>query len=215
MVDDTGVVREWGKQTIRAIPDETRDEPDDSKRKAILKWAIASEQGRRLDTMLALARSVEGVAVTPDELDRHPWLLNVANGTLDLQKLELREARREDLLTKVMPVAYLPDAACPIWETFIRTAMQDRDGAEQPKMVAFLQRLVGYMLTGDITEKMLPMLWGPSDTGKTTFTEVVQTLFGDDYGMTTPESTIAMKKGGNDSIPNDVAALRAARLVVV
>jgi P4 family phage/plasmid primase-like protien len=218
LVDEKGVVREWGNATIRAIPDEVRNETDPDKHEATLKWALASEQGKRLDTMLTFARSIEGVAVSPDELDRHPWLLNVANGTLDLRTLELREARREDLLTKVMPVAYLPEATCPLWEGYVRTAMSQpsaQGAAEQPEMEAYLQQLVGYMLTGDISEKMLPLAYDPGDTGKTTFTEILLDLFGDDYGMTASESTIAMKRGGNDAIPNDVAALRAARLVVV
>src|SRR5690606_9644709 len=125
--DDTGQVREWGKETIRAIAEEAGDEPDGEQRKAILKWAIRCENGRALDTMLGFAETMEGIAVLPKDLDRNPWLLNVADGTLDLQKLEHREARREDLITKVAPVASLPDATCPTWEAFLRTAMQVRD----------------------------------------------------------------------------------------
>jgi P4 family phage/plasmid primase-like protien len=216
--DDRGVVREWGKDTIRAIAAEAVDEADGEQRKETLKWAFRCEMGRSLDTMLQFAQSMSGVALLPEDLDRNPWLLNVANGTIDLQKLELRESRREDLLTKAAPVAYLPNAACPTWESFIRTAMEGKHGeteVEQSEMVGYLRRLVGYILCGDITEKMLPLLYGPGDTGKTTFTELVLELMGNDYGKTTTEDTIAAKKGNYGSIPNDVAALRGARLVVV
>lgn len=217
-VDERGVVREWGKDTIRAIASEALDEPDGEERKRILKWAFECEKGRSLDIMLGFAQSMTGIAILPEDLDRNPWLLNVANGTIDLHKLELRESRREDLLTKAAPVAYLPDAVCPVWEQFIRTAMRAKHGdawIEQPEMVGYLQRLIGYILCGDISEKMLPIAYGPSDTGKTTLTEILLELMGGDYGITTSEDTIAAKKGNYGSIPNDVAALRAARLVVV
>lgn len=216
--DHKGIVREWAKLTIRSIVNETHDEPDGERRKEILKWQISSENGRRLDTMLDFARSAEGVAVTPDDLDQQPWLFNVANGTLDLRTMGLREARREDLLTKVAPVAYLPEARAPNWMRFIKTAcslLTATGVVERPELEGYMKRLVGYMLTGDTSEKMLPIAHGPGDTGKTTFTEILLDMFGDDYSKTTLESTIAVKRNGSDAIPNDVAALRGARLVVV
>lgn len=208
--DVSGSVYELGKQTIRAIPDETKDEPDGDQRKKILGWAIASEQGRRLDTMLDRAKTVEGVAIDPSEFDADRWLLNVANGTLDLRKQELREYRREDLITKLLPVAFDPNATCPVWDAFLLRAM-----GEKRHLVDYLQRLVGYCLTGDVGEKLLPILWGNGDTGKTTFTETILALMGDDYAMTTPESTIASQREGHNSPTNDLARLRGARFVAV
>jgi P4 family phage/plasmid primase-like protien len=217
-MDDTDLVREWAKDTVRAIADEAKAEASDTKREGIFKWAGKCQTAKAVDNMLTLVRSVRDVAVLPDEFDQQPWLFNVANGTLDLRTLELREARREDLITKVAPIAYQPRAECPTWRAFIRSAMQERteDGwSDQPDMETYLQRLVGYAITGDNSEKLLPILYGPGDTGKTTFTELMLNLFGDDYSKTTTEETLTAKKPGSTTIPNDLAALRGARFVVI
>lgn len=215
VADKLGTVREMAKDTILAILDEAKDELDPDRRNKVLKHAIASASGGRSEAMLRFAQTDPRIAILPEQLDQHPWLLNLANGTLDLERFELREHRREDLITKVLPVAYLPNAACPIWEWFIANVTLDRERREQPGLARYLQQLVGYCLTGDTTEKMLPMLWGPGDTGKTTFTEIMLALLGDDYATTTAESTIAAKSRGQESPTNDLAALRGTRLVVV
>ena len=63
--------------------------------------------------MIQSARSVLGVAVTPEKFDQDPWLLNCLNGTIDLRTGEFRPHRREDLLTKICPVEFDPKAECP------------------------------------------------------------------------------------------------------
>ena len=100
-------------------------------------------------------------------------------------------------------------ATCPTWEAFLHRAMRgDAD------MLLFLQRLVGYCLTGLVKEKMQPILYGPKDTGKTTFVETLMTLFGEDYAAQVGESTIARTSRESEA-SNDVARLRGSRLAVV
>ena len=69
--------------------------------------------------MISLSQSEPGIPVLPDELDASPDLLNVLNGTIDLRSGKLREHRREDLITKIVPIEYDPDANAPAWETFL------------------------------------------------------------------------------------------------
>ncbi len=208
-VDDTGQVYRWAKETVRAIYDEAREEPDPEASRLIGRWAANSQSVNRIEAMVRLARSDEEVVVRPTDLDSDPWLLNLKNGTLDLATGELRPWRREDHITKLAPVGYDPDATCPLWEAFVLKAMGDNT-----ELVKYLQRLVGYMLTGDTREKAAPIVWGDGDTGKTTFTETLLALLGDDFAMVAPEATVAAKKNGG-GIPNDLARLKGARLVVV
>jgi putative DNA primase/helicase len=84
-----------------------------------LTWALKSEAAPRINAMLDLARSEPGVPVLPDSLDRDPWLFNCPNGTLDLRTGELRQHQRDDLITKLCPTEYHPDAACPHWLSFL------------------------------------------------------------------------------------------------
>src|SRR5262249_19123821 len=108
---------------------------------ALQKWVLQSEMAPRLNAMVDLARSEDGISVLPEELDRDPWLFNCENGTLELKKGVLREHRREDLITKLAPVEYDPRARCDLWLKFLRRIMGEND-----KLITYLQRVVGYAL---------------------------------------------------------------------
>jgi putative DNA primase/helicase len=99
-LDTTGEIERRAKDTARFILAEALDCLDSDERRALTRHAMASESAQRLRAMIDLARSEPGIAVTPDAFDADPWLFNVQNGTVDLKTGELREHRREDLLTK-------------------------------------------------------------------------------------------------------------------
>lgn len=204
--DRTGEVERRAKETVRSIHEEAARVADDDRRKQLAKWAIASESAARIRAMISLAMSEPGVPVGEvEELDKDPWLLNVTNGTLDLRTGELREHRREDLITKLAPVEYDPDAEAPAWEAFLRTALPSES------VRGFVQRAVGYSLTGVVGEKVLPFLYGPGDTGKTTFVETVMNLLGDDYAQPAAPDLLLSKRGGNH--PTELADLLGKRFV--
>src|SRR5918995_1648258 len=110
--DEAGRVHRLAKETVRAIYREASDAEDEDRRKALAKHASASESETRIRGMVELSKSER--PISPDELDADPWLLNVKNGTIDLRTGELREHRREDLITKLAPVDYDPDAPAPV-----------------------------------------------------------------------------------------------------
>jgi len=105
-VDSIARVEQLVKSTVLTIYQEAAQEKEDAKRAAIAKHAAASEAAHRRAAMLKLAQSE--LPITPDELDRDPWLLNVANGTIDLRTGVLRAHRREDFITKLCPVEFDP-----------------------------------------------------------------------------------------------------------
>jgi putative DNA primase/helicase len=156
--------------------------------------------------MVALARSESGIPVTVDQLDRNPWLLNVNNGVLDLRTGDLRSHRRQDLMTRFAPVRYDPEATCPTWLAFLDRIMNGNQN-----LIQFLQRAIGYTLTGSARERVLFMLHGGGANGKSTLLETISTLLGD-YAKSTRAETLLVKTydGG---IPNDLAALKGARFV--
>lgn len=194
------------KETARRIYAEAAAEGDPDRRRALATWAKKSESKERLHAMLALGQSEPGIPVTPAELDRDGFLLNVENGTLDLRTGELRPHRREDLITKLAPVSFDPAAPCPTFLGFL-----DRTMAGDRERVAFLWRALGYSLTGDTREQCFFIPWGAGANGKTTLTRTVFHLLGD-YAAGTRAETFMVKHG--ESIPNDVARLMGARFVL-
>ena len=204
-VDDTGGIVRCAKETVRAIREEAADQDDEKQQKSLMKWALKSEAESKVNSMITLARSEPGIPVSPDDLDADPWLLCVSNGTVDLRTGELREHRRDDLITKWTPIAYDQRAVCPQWLAFLDTIMAGKES-----LVGFLQRTAGYSLSGSTAERALFFLYGVGANGKSTFLETIKAMMGD-YAMRTPTETLLAKQDG--AIPNDVARLKGARFV--
>lgn len=203
--DESDEIERRAKDTVRAMYAEAAALPDEEARTALAKHALKSEAGQRSREMINAARSEEGIAATPGAFDRDPWLLNVDNGTIDLHSGQLRAARREDRITKLAPVVYDPNATCSTWLAFLDRVM---DGKQE--LIDFLQRAVGYTLTGDISEHCLFLLFGSGRNGKSTFVETLSALLSD-YALTTSTDTLLVQRAGG--IPNDLARLVGARLV--
>jgi putative DNA primase/helicase len=155
--------------------------------------------------MVKLAASELDFQVQPSRLDADPWLLNVANGTLDLRTGKLRSHRRSDLITRLAPVRWNPAADCPRWKAFL-----DEIFDEDVALIEYVQRAAGYSLTGDTSERVLLILHGEGANGKTTFLETLTAALAD-YAACTPTETLLAKRP--DAIPNDVARLKGARFV--
>jgi len=154
-----------------------------------IKWAKYTDSARGIADMIRLARSEPGIAVRPGVLDADPWLLNCSNGTLDLRTGVLRPHDRADMLTKLCPTAYTPDAVCPTWRTFLLKIF-----AGDTVMIGFLRRLAGYWITGVVREHILPIAHGSGANGKTTFTNALLGVLGPDYAMKADKNVLVAKQ---------------------
>jgi len=203
--DKTGEIYCKAKEAVRKMFRMACKHKDDEKRAKLVKHALNSQYESRLRAMINLVRSEDGIPVTQDALDSDPWLLNVENGTLDLRIGELRPHRQEDLITKLIPVPYEANATCPTWNAFLQRIM---GGSED--LIRFLQKAIGYSLTGSTKEQVIFILYGTGANGKSTFLITIHSLLGD-YARQTPTETLLTKWGNR--IPNDVARLKGARFV--
>lgn len=206
-IDETGAIVRLAKDTVRSMYVEADNLANDDMRQDLIKWALKSEADARLTAMISLAESEPGVPVLVDDLDQDEWLLNCANGTLDLHTGELRAHDPIDLITKVTPVAYVPDAQCSTWMRFEHQISGDDDA-----LLAHKQRAFGYALTGSTQEQCLFILYGTGSNGKSTELNAIRAVLGTDYAMHTPTETL-MVKSYSGGVPNDVARLRGARYV--
>jgi putative DNA primase/helicase len=173
---------------------------------AIAAHAKNSQQLPRLKAMIKLARSEPHIAVGQRFLDSDPMLLGVQNGVVDLRTGALRSAKPEDLITKRAAVPYDPTADCPVWNHFLNTIMAGDNG-----LIQFLQRAVGYSLSGMTTEQCLFFLFGVGSNGKSTFLNTLKEVFGEYGAQCQPETLMTKKRDGGAN--NDIARLRGARFV--
>jgi putative DNA primase/helicase len=179
---------------------------DSSKVKELIAFARMTASAKGVANMVTLAKSEPGIPIVPCKLDADPWALNVQNGTLDLRTGTLQPHDPADLLTKLCPVPFDPTATCPNWERMLDTIMRGH-----ADLITFLQRAVGYSLTGSVAEQVLFLLWGKGSNGKSTFLNALLDSLGDDYSMQAPDGLLMVKHG--DSHPTERADLHGKRFV--
>lgn len=170
--------------------------------------AVAKWQNRNVRNTI-IKDAQDCYPVSADGFDADDYLLNCKNGTLDLKTLTFRPHDPKDLISKTANVFYDPEARCERWNDFIDQIMEhDREKAR------FLQKSLGYSLTGDTREECFFIMYGPtSRNGKSVLAESHKNIMGD-YGRSTSPETIAQKDRADSSRPNeDIARLAGARFV--
>jgi putative DNA primase/helicase len=150
------------------------------------------------------ARADPIIARCSSDWDQDPMLLGTPGGTVDLRTGNLRSADPEYMITKSTAVA--PRVGNPErWLSFLN----DATGGDQ-ELIAFLQRVCGYCLTGDTQEHALFFIHGPGGNGKSVFLNTLVRVMGE-YAVTAAMETFIASRGDRHS--TDIAALRGARLV--
>lgn len=208
-LDKSRHIEHLAKQAAEVLWDEVPQirKAIDGNPAAVLRYINAACSARGVRACVDLVRSVPGVVVGHEVFDCDPWLLNVENGTLDLRTGNLREHRRDDHLTKLAPVRFDPNADCPVWCSFIRRITAGNDA-----LAKYLRRGAGYSLTGTIRDHALMFPYGIGANGKSTFTNTLLSLLGDDYAMKAPAELLMAKH--SESHPTERADLCGKRLVV-
>jgi putative DNA primase/helicase len=203
--DTSGEVMRLAKQTVKHLVERIHLLSDEQQIAELLAHIRTSLSTHKLKAMMENAQSEHGIAVQPDQLDVDPWLLNCANGTLDLRTGTLHPHQPHDLITKCLSIAYDPEARCVQWIAFLENAM-----GGNAELIVFLQRALGYSLTGSTREQCFFLLHGPTKTGKSTFVNLAKAALGP-YATQAETSTFLHKD--RETVRNDLADLAGMRLV--
>lgn len=167
------------------------------------KWARMCERRNiRMNSIKDLMPLVPGER---EEFDKYKYLFNVSNGIVNLKTGKLQAHDRNLNLTKITNVEFDEQAKCPEWLNFLEQIfLGDKE------LIEYMQRLIGYSLTGEITEQIMVFLIGGGSNGKSTFINIIKDLIGE-YGKQAKSDTFIKKKetGAN----NDIARLVGSRFV--
>ncbi|MCL6612475.1 MAG: hypothetical protein K6T66_13120 [Peptococcaceae bacterium] len=204
VADNCGLAQKSVHVLAQTMQAEAGSIPDPDERVQAFKWAVGLESANRIENCLKAAQPY--LPVDPADFDRDHWLLNCLNGTVDLRTGELRPHSREDMISKLCPVEYDPGAEAPTWHEFLNSIM----GGNR-ELITFLQKAVGYSLTGDTREQCMFILHGNGGNGKTTFLSTIAAMLGDGYALQMPMNTLMIRH--NENVPNDLARLKGARFV--
>lgn len=191
-------------QTIRSLRGMDELFLDQDVAKEFAKFQRSLESGRTASTAVGAIRSSEKLWIAESDLDAKLFLLNLPNGTYDLEADRFRDHDPADHVTRMSPVTYDSSAKCPNFERMV----SDLFGGDQDT-IRYVQSVLGYCLSGDTSAKRLWVFYGPTaDNGKSTLLRVMKAVLGDEsrgyYGSIYFETLMAK---GRDTKNLGIASL--------
>ena len=183
---------------------------DPTRHKKTMAFATSLQNLKRMEAMIELAKSEADMSIGQmAELDSNPWFLGVRNGVVNLRDGGLLTADPKMLITRQAAAEYHDDAECPRWLEFLGQIFTgDTD------TINYLQRALGYTLTGLTTEEVLFICYGYGANGKSVFGNVVSTIMGD-YSRAAPASLLTLRRADDAGARNDLAMLWGTRRVSI
>jgi len=194
------------EQTVKGLYDEARDCKNSQGQRELTDWAKRSQAKSRIDSMMALA--AERLSVSVAEFDTDAGLINCNNGLLDLASGELHPHSSDQLAMKIADAAYDKNATCPQWLAFLNEVFSG-----DAELVSYMQRALGYSLTGETDEHCLFIAYGLGANGKTTLFETVHDILGD-YAHMTEFSTFLNTDKSDARKQEAIGRLRGVRMAV-
>lgn len=220
------VAEHYLKKAAQLREQAAKESLDDKERKniekavaSVEKWAAHCRNRNALMNMLNLAKSDVRFALPMDRLDRDPWLFGVANGVVDLRTGALREASRDDYVTKSAPVPFDAGAQAPQWCKFIKEVTGEPASAggirPRPALASYIQRALGYALTGSTEEQKMFIAVGEGSNGKNVMLDTLQWVMGSYCQTIAPEALMASRHDADAERPTPSARMLAGARVAI
>ncbi len=213
--DFSAVVRAYAKyltkvsaQVNEAAQSGQKNPGAENLERALRKRVEQLQTFRRVLDVLNFAKSFPDMATDGNQWDSDPLLFCCQNGVIDLRTGDFRAGKPDDMCRRHSEVAFDPAADCPAWNRFLSEILVDEE------LVQFMQRLCGYMITGETREEVFPIFFGHGANGKTKFVEALKGVMSAYAGTL---SVASLMKTGQDQAAGapraDIAKLAGKRLV--
>lgn len=206
--DDTGRMKILTDKVAESIKKEKLFksegiDPDDMEKYRYRHWKDTRNHNKKVNM---LKECEHLLPVTNETFDKDFDLFNTQNGYLNLKTGELKEHDKQQYFTKISNVEYTDKSDCPKWEEFLNDIFLGNQ-----ELIKFIQRAVGYSLSGYTTEQVLMVLYGNGRNGKSVFLDILNEIFGN-YATNIQPQAIMASKTQSDASP-EIAKLDGARLV--
>jgi putative DNA primase/helicase len=206
--DDLDTIYSFSLATIREFLRQTDQLPDPDRKKSAQAWARRSEGSTSQDHMIRQFRRLRGITITETSFDRDPWLFNLQNGTIELRSGALLPHNPANLITKISPIKHTPGLDCPLFLSFLRRILDNRD-----HLISYLLQVLGYCLTADVTERAVFCFFGDGSNGKTTLLKIMRYIMGDYAVSIMIKSLMEGRESDSLTTSADLARIRGARVV--
>jgi putative DNA primase/helicase len=205
--DETGAINRLVDKTVEAMYAEAIKLTDQDKRDKLLEHAAKTRSIAGRKAMIEGAKHLEGIPVIPADFVKDVWLLNLQNGVLDLKSGKLHPHNPDYMITQISNARYNPNAKCPRWLDCL-----DKVTDGNADLIKYMQKAVGYSLTGNTGEECLFILYGTGCNGKGTFAETLIHLLGS-YARTAQVDSLMLKNVSGSGANPDIARLKGSRVV--
>lgn len=206
--DQTGEIKRKADSLLEKLTHEAGQGENREASDALMKHVRRTRSSKAKKAMIEETQHLPGIPILPNELDRYKDALNVSNGVVDLRTGKLRPHDRRLKMSLLADVEYVEGAQCPHWLKFL-----DEITLWDKELQLYIQRMVGYFLTGSTAEQCLFFLYGTGSNGKSTFVNMVGSLFGDYTKNAQSDTIMRVDRGNSSSARSDIARLKSVRLV--
>lgn len=206
-VDDKGSIRKLIDEMIESIKDEKiihGDDVTEEEAREFFQKYYKKTRGTQAKKNI-MNELMHRRPATPDEFDKDDMLLNVANGYIDLTSRELYKHDINKMFSQITNTDYTEKMQPAVWLDFLNDIF-----AGDQKVIRYIQKALGYSLTGSTREQIMFILFGKGRNGKSIFVEVISEILGD-YSNNMQAKSLMVKK--NDNVNTDIARLSKARFV--
>jgi len=208
--DETGEIKKLADECISDMKKQAFDVDSEEDQEKLLKWALKTAFSKPKTNMIIEAQHLEGIAAKIGEFNSQDDLINCDNGVINLRNGEIISHAPELMMSKVSYAAY-DNQSKKRPERWLQFLDEITDGDKD--LQYFLQKAVGYSLSGSTREQCLFFCFGNGNNGKSTFLDVVSDLAGT-YGTNMQAESIMIKQNSN-AVNTDIARLNGSRFVTV
>lgn len=211
-LDESGEVKKLADEICEDIKQEAWQMPeDDDMQKIALKWAKSTANTSRKDAMIKECQHLNDIPASPDDFDAYLDFINVQNGIINLRNGELMPHDSRLMMSKITNCEYDVEKKKPeMWLKFL----DDVTGGDKA-LQEYIQRCVGYSISGSNREQCAYFLYGMGNNGKSTFLDTIADMLGDYAANTQPDTLMMQGKVGSlgGGANTEIARLKSARFV--
>lgn len=202
--DNIGKMKLLAETAIEKMKEEFTLCDTEDEEKALLRHIKSTRSNKGKENMIK--ECMHRVPILPHELDSNKYLFNCTNGYIDIKDGQLHPHDKSKYFTKMSNVEYTDKIDCPMWEKFL-----DEIFSSDKELIRFIQKAIGYSLSGYTNEQCMFVLFGNGLNGKSVFLDIVSDIMGD-YAMNIQPETLMVKKFSNNA-NSDIARIKGARFV--
>lgn len=207
-LDESGEIKKLADLVCEDLKREAFMEQDDDAQAAMFKWANRTMSSKNKEAMIKECQHLEGIPGKPDDFDGYTDYINCQNGIVNLRNGELLPHDSNFMMSKITYTEYdAGDKKPELWLSFLNDITAGKKDLQE-----YIQKCIGYSLSGSTSEQCAYFLYGLGNNGKSTFLDTIADMMGS-YASNAQPETIMMKKWGNDGANSDIARLKSARFV--